>query len=395
MTAGLVTLILGYVLSQFYRAFLAVLSPVLMTEIGAGPGDLAMSLGLWYLAFAAMQIPVGRWLDDVGPRKLVTILLAFGGAGGAAVFAMAQGPWGIHIAMILIGIGCSPVLMGSYFIIARTMRPAVFGTVAGIVVAIGSLGNILGATPLVWTIDALGWRPTLWALAAVTLLVAGLVHVFVRDPERAEMPETGAGSLLDVFRVPGIWAIMCLIAVNYIAAASIRGIWAGPFLTEVHGATKETIGWVTLIMGLSMVAGNFAYGAADRFFSSHKRINLIGANLLLLMIYLLATYPSAPLPIITALLAGVGFFGSAYPSLIAHGRAFLPPHLIGRGVTLLNMFSITGSALAQFGSRWVYRIAADTVPPAQTYSTLFWFFTIPLCAGIFGYYFSRDHPKQA
>ena len=395
MTAGIATLILGYALSQFYRSFLAVLAPVLTSEINAGPGDLAMSLGLWYLSFAAMQIPVGRWFDNIGPRRVVTILLGVGGAGGAAVFAMAQGPWAIHAAMVLLGIGCSPVLMGSYFIIARTMSPTVFGAMAGAVVAIGSLGNIAGATPLVWTIDALGWRTTLWGLAAVTLIVAALVHLLVRDPERAATPETGAGSLFDIFRVPGIWAILALVSVNYIAAASVRGIWAGPFLTEVHNAPKETIGWVTLIMGLAMVAGNFAYGAADRIVGSHRRTNIIGTSFLLAALIALALDPQAPLWQITALFAAIGFFGAAYPALIAHGRAFLPAHLMGRGVTLLNMFSIAGSALAQFGSRPVYRIASETGTPTQAYSTLFWFFAIPLALGLFAYLFSRDHPAQA
>ena len=40
--------------------------------------------------------------------------------------------------MVLIGIGCSPVLMASYFIFARQFSPAVFGTLAGVIIGIGS-----------------------------------------------------------------------------------------------------------------------------------------------------------------------------------------------------------------------------------------------------------------
>ena len=35
LSAGIVSLIMAYTLSQFYRAFLAVLSPVLQAELGA------------------------------------------------------------------------------------------------------------------------------------------------------------------------------------------------------------------------------------------------------------------------------------------------------------------------------------------------------------------------
>jgi len=112
MKVGIAFLVAGYVLSQFYRACLAVLAPTLGAEIGATPGDLAVSLGLWYAAFALMQMPVGAALDRIGPRYTVSLLLGIGGAGGAAAFAMANGPWGVHIAMALIGAGCAPVLDG-------------------------------------------------------------------------------------------------------------------------------------------------------------------------------------------------------------------------------------------------------------------------------------------
>ena len=50
----LACLVGAYVLSQFYRAFLAVLSPDLGRDLGATPGDLALASGLWFLAFAGV-----------------------------------------------------------------------------------------------------------------------------------------------------------------------------------------------------------------------------------------------------------------------------------------------------------------------------------------------------
>lgn len=58
MRAGFVALTVAYVLSQFYRAFLAVLAPVLDAEIGANAHDLAFATGIWLAAFAALQLPV-------------------------------------------------------------------------------------------------------------------------------------------------------------------------------------------------------------------------------------------------------------------------------------------------------------------------------------------------
>ncbi len=390
INAGIAMLVLGYVLSQFYRAFLAVLAPTLGREIGAGAEDLAVSSGLWFVAFALMQIPVGWALDRVGPARTVAVLLALGGAGGAAVFAMASGPWSIHISMILIGIGCSPVLMGSYYIFARSYPPALFGTLAGIVVGIGSLGNILGAAPLVWVIEALGWRATLWGLAAVTLATAAAIWLLVRDP--APLATDGSapqGSLREVLALPALWAILPLLSVNYAAVAAIRGLWAAPYLERVKGADTQLIGWATLAMGLAMVIGSFAMGPLAQRIGGLKRAVLLVNLGSVAVLAALWAMPEASLTAVVVALALLGFFGSSYPILMAHGRAFLPPHLVGRGVTFLNMISIGGVGIYQFGSRAVYQGAAD-LPPQAAFGHLFLFFLIPLVIGLAIYLTTRE-----
>lgn len=393
MRLTLTFFVLGYVLSQFYRACLAVLTPVLKEELGAGPGDLALSLGLWYVAFGVMQIPVGEALDRLGPRRTAGVLLGLGGGGGAAVFAMATGPAGIHAAMILIGIGCAPVLMASYYYFARSFRPELFGTLAAGIIGVGSLGNLMGAAPLAATVEAIGWRATLWALAAITIVVAAGVLAFVRDPERVERPGGREGSVLDLLKMPGLWLLLPLTMANYTAAAGIRGLWAGPYLGDVFGADAAGIGQVTLVMGVAMILGNFAYGPADKLLGSHRRVALAGNAVLALSLAVLWLMPAGSLWQVTAILAAVGFFGASFPVLMAHGRAFFPPHLVGRGVTFLNMFSILGVALAQFGSRPVFEAASQGREPAEAYGLLFLFFLLPVVIGLAIYAFSRDKPE--
>ena len=390
MTAGLTSLMAAYVLSQFYRAFLAVMAPTLTQELGVTPADLAISSGLWFLSFALMQWPVGAALDKVGPRLTASLLLGLCGAGGAVVFALAQGPWALHVAMFLIGIGCAPVLMAAYYIFARVYSQKVFGLLAGFAVAAGSLGNIAGTTPLVWVNNLVGWRATMGGLGGLTLFVSLAIAVFMRDPDPVDHGRRQSGTMAEVLAIRALWPIVVMMLVVYAPSAAIRGLWLGPYLHSVFGTDSLGIGHAALVMGLAMVAGSFLLGPVDRLVGSLKW-GIFGASALsALSLALIAAFPASGYWTATVLMAVQGFFGATYPALMSHGRRFLPPHLIGRGVSFINMFAIGGAGLLQFASRPVYQQASSLGDPADTFRLLFMFFLAPLLVGLAVYLFSRD-----
>lgn len=388
MRIGLICLFLGYVLSQFYRAFLAVLTPALEADLGATSADLAYASGLWFIVFAAMQIPVGEALDRIGPRITAVVLFAFGGAGGALLFAVAQTPAHITYAMILIGIGCSPVLMAAYYIFAKMYPAAMFSTLAGSMIGFGSLGNLASSAPMAWAVDALGWRETMVGLAVATLLVSAALWVFVKDP-----PKTAGiapkGSVLDLLKIKALWLIFPMMFVNYAPSAGLRGLWVGPYGADQFGADTSLIGTMTLVMGLAMIAGNFAYGPMDRLFGTRKWV-VFGGNALGAVgcFTLYALNDGASVWTATSLLALIGLSGASFPVLIAHSRPFFPEHLTGRGVTLMNLFGIGGVGVMQLltGRMMTYWQATSD----NAYQMLFGFYGVMICCGLALYAFSTD-----
>ncbi|KZX97776.1 MULTISPECIES: MFS transporter [unclassified Sulfitobacter] len=391
MSPGILLLGLAYVLSQFFRAFLAVLTPALGRDIGATPDDLAFASGLWFLIFAAMQIPVGWALDTIGPRKTAAALLLVGGGGGAAVFALATSAAHINIAMALIGIGCAPVLMASYYIFAREYPPAQFAVLASVMVGLGSLGNLVASYPMALAADTMGWRAALWGLGGISALVALGILIFVRDPARID--GEAKGSLAELFRMRVLWFIFPLMGVSYAISGALRGLWIGPYLSEVFDATTGMIGQATLFMGIAMILGTLAYGPLDRILGSRKWMIVGGTVFTLLPALALIVLPGQNLWLSIALFCAIGFFGATYPVIMAHGRSFLPPHLIGRGVTMLNLFSIGGVGLLQFFSGRVYRGALPAETPTDPYVAVYLLFAICLTAGLAIYLFSRDSAR--
>ena len=390
--AGIAALAFAYMLSQFYRSFLAVLTTALETDLAATKADLSIASGAWFFTFALMQFVVGVSLDRYGPRKTAAVILAVGGGGGAFVFALAPNPFVITIAMALMGIGCSPVLMASVFIFAREFPPARMAMLTSWMVAFGSAGNVIGASPLANAAEMFGWREVMAALGVITLVVALAIILFVRDPARHEGAgaSSGFGGYLELLRIRPLWFILPLLGIGYVAPAGIRGLWAGPYLAEVYGADMLTIGRVTLFMAIAMVTGSFLYGPLDTFFRTRKWVAMAGGVLALAVIVALAIRPAPGIEWATVAFMLIGLLGGSYGLLMAHGGAFVPRHLIGRGVTLLNFFAIGVAGVMQFVIGGLF--AGWVVPgePAAAYGTLFAYYAGLLAIALVIYLFARD-----
>jgi nitrate/nitrite transporter NarK len=143
-------------------------------------------------------------------------------------------------------------------------------------------------------------------------------------------------------------------------------------------------------MGIAMIGGVFLYGPLDRFFGTRKWVVFCGSTLTLACLFGLFIFGSSSYVLTIIMLCGIGFFGATFPVIIAHGKGFLPAHLTGRGVTLLNMFSIGGVGLAQLIAPPIFDgyQGGDLVTP---YNAVFAFFALALVVGLSLYIFSRDN----
>ena len=390
---GLVSLAVAYVLSQFYRTFLAVLTPQLTTELGADKADLSLASGLWFISFGLMQFVVGVCLDRYGPRRTAGIIFGLAGTTGAIVFTSAQSPTAIILAMTLFGIACSPVLMATLFIFAQRFDMRQFAIMTSSFVAFGSLGNVIGASPLATAVDVYGWRTVMAALGGLTFIVSLLILKFLKDP--VTEPSTGLGwsGYITLLKSRVLWTILLMTLLCYAPVAGIRGLWAGPYLADLYSADSLQIGKITLWMAMAMVLGSLVYGPLDRIFNTRKWVVFTGNSIVLAALTYFVVNPMPSLGVVTALFIAIGICGSSYGVLMAHGRAFLPNHLIGRGVTLMNFSSIIGVGLMQFATGRIVSEQADTGSPA-TYQMLFGTYAAVLLVALLFYMASRDSPPS-
>ena len=388
------TFLAAYVLSQFYRSFLAVIAPELAHELLLDPQALGNLQAFWILGFVATLFPLGWALDTLGPRRTVSAQM-LAAVAGALLFATANSAAALNLAMLLIGAGCGSIYMGAIYMFGRIAPPQRFALLCSWLLGLGTAGNLLAASPLAWAAQSIGWRGAMVGMAVATALSAISVLVLIRDPVRITSHGSRGlfGGIGDILRIRELWPLLPITAVSYAVVLAERGLWAGPYFSSVFGLEPVARGNALLVMAAAMSAGAMAYGPLDRLLGTRKWVVFGGVTITALCFAALAL-PGLSLTAAIIIIGLLGGFGMTYGVLMAHGRSFVPDHLLGRGITLLNVLFIGGAGVLQPLSGALMKRLAD-VPPEQAYATLHLIFAGLLASSLVVYAFARDNPPKA
>jgi sugar phosphate permease len=347
-----------FVISHFYRASVAVITPDLTVEIGLDARELSLVSAAFFYAFALMQIPVGLFLDNIGPRITMTVLTLVAG-GGALLFAWGNSVTWLTMGRVLLGVGMACNLMGSLKLLTLWFEPRHFATLSAVVTSVGTAGSIAAATPLVLAVAFMGWRNTFIVMATMTFALCALFYLVVRDypgtpSERGDANGSSSGvELADtiksaqyLFRSRDFWIISLSTFCRYGIYAAVQALWAGPYLMEVIGLTPVATGNALFGMNIGFIVGSPLSGwLSDRLYS-RKEIIITGLVGMVTILLLLAFMPSGTHPVMMgALFTILGLFGSAGQVMYAHIKEQVPLENAGLAMTGINFFTMVGVAV--------------------------------------------------
>ncbi len=346
-----------FVLSQFYRASVAVISPILIEELNLDSQGLSLISASFFYVFAIMQIPIGLYLDRLGPRIVMTVLTLTGGM-GALLFAIGNDLNILVAGRVLLGIGMAGNLMGTLKLISLWFGPLRFATLSALVFSIGTAGSIAATTPLVIMVNAIGWRTTFVVFAGINLVIAVLFFKVVRDrPEvsigepavyKTSMPsEKIFTDVKALFADKDYWIISFGTFCRYGIFASVQTLWAGPYLMTVIGISPISAGNLLLLMSIGLIIGSPFWGwLADTGIRARKPVIAIGMIGMIVTLTALAQVDTETgYSTLVILFFGFGVFSSAGQVMYAHIKERVPIERAGMAMTGVNFFTMVGVAV--------------------------------------------------
>lgn len=376
------TLSAAYGLSQFLRSSTGVIAPELAAELDLGPDDLGGLTGAFFFVFALAQIPVGMALDRWGPRRVLLSLAAFTVA-GCLLFATADSVTDLVAGRMLMGLGCAAMLMGPYVIYGREFPAERFGQLSSIQLGVGYVGALLATAPLAFATEVWGWRSVFMGAAGAAVLFALLTGAVVtrgigKTPRREgrSLADDLAG-VVAVIKLRSLRPIIPLNMITYGAVASILTLWGGPYLADVHGLAPVARGNVLLAMWIAAIIGLLVFGLIEGHMDRPRRLVILGAGTNATILMALALWPSVSLALSITLMCTAAFLNGVTVAIVAQIRRTLPHHLMGRGLTFMNMGMMMGVALLQVLLGWIAdqgsggQAVADSVLSAANYGRLF------------------------
>ena len=356
-----------FTFSQFYRSSIAVISPNLVEDLNLDTEDLGLISAAFFYAFAAMQIPVGVYLDRVGPRILMTVL-SLVAVVGATMFAYGESAGALIVGRLLLGVGMACNLMGPLKLITTWFSPHYFATLSAIFVSVGTAGNIAAATPLVWLTELFGWRTTFLLFALSNLIIAILFYMIAKDhpddtPVRhpttvaSASPSVAMNGILQLFSHRDYWLISIGTFFRYGIYASVQALWAGPFLMITMGLSQVMTGNLLLAMSIGLIIGSPICGwLSDSILRSRKYVIIAGLTMMAGILTTLAVLPiDTGLLILFGLFFGFGFSSSTGQIMYAHIKERMPLEKAGAAMTGINFFTMTGVAFFLHGLGWAIK----------------------------------------
>jgi len=330
---------LGHFVSYLFRTVNALIYVDLERELHLPASSLGLLTGVYFLTFAAAQIPLGVMLDRYGPRSVQAPMLLFAVL-GSLIFSFSHTELGLIIGRGLIGLGVAGSLMSAIKACAIWLPAERLPLSTACLLSVGGLGAMASTTPLHELLKWISWREAFLILALLTLFVCVVIHRSVPrtyNPKHTTLAEMSKA----VGTLYSSWVFWRLALYSVFAHAiymSVLSLWMGPWLRDVAQLNESGMANTLLWGTVAMVAGSLAFGSLTDYLRRFgvQPIMVCGAGVSIFIVFqslMISELPVSPLLIAM----GFSFFGTSTTMNYAIVAQSVSPELAGRVSSSFNL----------------------------------------------------------
>ena len=362
----------GHFLSHFYMLCLPPLFLSWRDEFGVSYSALGLAVALMSGTTAALQTPVGFWVDRHGARPFLvggTLLMAL----SVAAMGLAPAFWMVLVLAVLSGVGNSVIHPADYAILAGSIDKGFMGRAFALHTFTGNLGFALAPPAIALMLHFMDWRAALLLVGLLGVPVVGAILLQSRvlhDQPKARKKEEGPTGRALLLSRP------MLLFFAFFLLSSMAGSGVQAWLVTVLGKL-----WGTPVLVASSALTGYMVGATagtlvGGWMADRARGSLLGAVVLLtvgamalLLLPGLVPLPDALLSAV-AVLAGLALGTSRTPRDVMLRNAS-PPGEVGK------VFGFVSAGLPLGG-------AVTPVPLGMLIDLGYPHLVLPVVAGLLG-----------
>jgi len=405
--------LLAYVLAVAARSSLSATGVAAAERFGTTSAALSSFTVLQLVVYAGLQVPVGAFLDRLGPRVSLAVGCTLVGLGQVLLGLVGSVP-GAVVARVLVGAGDAFVFVPAVRLLPAWLPARTVPVATQVTGLAGQLGQLASLGPFVALVALRGWTGAFTAVGATTVLAAVLVLLVVRDARPVAVtvdlttpvdptapapgrepapvlrdavlaPTPDAPSLRRALRDPGTRAGFWLHFVAAMPAYTFVLLWGYPFMTRAEGLADGTALGVMSVYVASVVVMSPLVGVLSAR-APARRLRLVGGAVglqVLAWAVLLAWPGPAPVAVLVVLVVALGLGGPTSLVGLDQARSTVPLRSQGVATGMVNAGAFVANLLAMGVVGVVLDLAGETSPALMTDAgfTLAWLALAPVLVG--------------
>ncbi|MCD6045207.1 MAG: phtK [Gammaproteobacteria bacterium] len=351
--------------------------------------------GVYYIGYAALHLPIGIMLDRIGPRKVMTGCILLTVIGLLPIIFASH--WFYPLCgRVLIGIGSSAAILGTFKIIRMTFSAQRFTRMLSLSVTLGLIGAIYGGGPVSYMCNTIGYKAVVATFACLGLTLAALTYILVPEIQAIKNKSV----LADIKMVLKNHRVVFTCLAAGLMVGPLEGfadVWGSSFLEHVYGLSNKTASYLPSMIFIGMCFGApFLSLIAEKTGRYLGVIISAGSLMFVIFITLVLRLLNVESIAIGFLLVGVC---CAYQILaIYKASTYVPDYVAGLTTAVANMLIMSFGYVFHTGIGFIVDIYGG-IQSTQAFIYGIGFIPVTLALGTLGFtlvaYSDRAAAKQA